>query len=410
MSRRFPLLVVSVVGLVGASMSAVQAAPDEDRVAAIQVELVESRQALNGLYANAAAASEQYNAAVVAAERADSEIAELDGQIAEAEAELETERTSVADLTLRQLEGNDSIQAISSMVGSSEPRELLERAGAFASTQDAVAAQISQLEAKQAVVRTVLDEAERAQQRRDDALAAQRSTVQFIEDTIAEAEQRQGELTGERETLLAELARLQELSVDEVTSRQDRIDERIDSSGPSSVPEGAPGGSGGENTSPSPNRPAPTTEAPRPTQPPPPPPAPKPNPPAPKPPPPPPAPNPTGVEAMIGYAQAQLGKPYQWGGAGPNSFDCSGLVMRALEAAGKGSPRVAGDQYNAFRKIDPSQRQRGDLLFWSNGSGIYHVAISLGGGRMIHAPNSSRPVEIVSDTWMGAPHLAARPF
>lgn len=405
MSRRFPLLVVSVLGLVGTSMSAVQAAPDEDRVAAIQVELVESRQALNGLYANAAAASEQYNAAVVAAERADAEITELDGQIAEAESELEVERAAVADLTLRQLEGNDRLQAFSSLAGSSEPRELLERAGAFASTQDAAAAQISRLEAKQAVVRTVLDEAERAQQRRDDAVAAQRSTVQFIEDTIGEAEQRQGELTGERETLLAELARLQELSVDEVTSRQDRIDERIDSSGPSTVPEGAPGGSGGENTSPSPNRPAPTTEAPRPTPPPP--------PPAPKPPPkptPPPAPNPTGVEAMIGYAQAQLGKPYQWGGAGPNSFDCSGLVMRAIQNAGGNSPRVAGDQYNAFRKINPAQRQRGDLLFWQNGSGIYHVAISLGGGRMIHAPNSSRPVEIVSDTWMGAPHLAARPF
>lgn len=115
---------------------------------------------------------------------------------------------------------------------------------------------------------------------------------------------------------------------------------------------------------------------------------------------------------MIGYAQAQLGKPYGWGAAGPGSFDCSGLTMRALEAAGTGVPRTAGAQYSVLRKIAPSQRQRGDLLFWSNGSpgSIYHVAIYLGGGQMIHAPRPGRGVEIVPVNYWIQPDLAARPF
>ncbi|MFD1859696.1 hypothetical protein EHW97_00870 [Aeromicrobium camelliae] len=386
----FPM--VAALALLGATAAPSVAAPDdEDRVAAIQVGLVESRQSVNALYAEAAALSERFNGAVVAAEDAERELADLDGRISAAERELEGERAVVEELTIDQLTDQRPVVVFQSLLDAEDPLQLLERSSAYASTQDAMAGQIAQLEAKQAVVRSVRAQAAAAAERHQQAVDEQAAARTRIENLIATAEQRQDELVGERGDLLAELARLENSTVEEVTQRQDRIDERLDAGGV------APDPQRGETVSPVP-APAPAP-APKPSTP----------PPAPKPSTPPPA-NASAVEAMIAYARAQLGKPYGWGAAGPGSFDCSGLTMRALEAAGRPVPRTAGAQYQALTDVPVSQRQRGDLLFYANGSGIYHVTIYLGGGQMIHAPRPGRTVEIVPDSWMGEPTYAARPF
>ncbi|GLW68835.1 hypothetical protein Kpho02_11340 [Kitasatospora phosalacinea] len=104
-----------------------------------------------------------------------------------------------------------------------------------------------------------------------------------------------------------------------------------------------------------------------------------------------------GVEAAVSYALAQLGKPYVWGGNGPNGFDCSGLVQQAFRRAGIATPRVADDQYRAATPISSGQLQRGDLVFWSsNGrvSGIHHVAIYLGDGTYVEAPRPGKDVRV----------------
>jgi cell wall-associated NlpC family hydrolase len=104
-----------------------------------------------------------------------------------------------------------------------------------------------------------------------------------------------------------------------------------------------------------------------------------------------------GIEAAIGFAEAQLGKPYVWGGNGPFGYDCSGLVQQAFFRAGVKLPRVAADQYRATTPISPSQMRRGDLIFWSSSSrssGIHHVAIYLGGSRYIEAPHRGADVRI----------------
>lgn len=88
------------------------------------------------------------------------------------------------------------------------------------------------------------------------------------------------------------------------------------------------------------------------------------------------------VEAVVGFALAQVGKPYQWGAAGPGAYDCSGLVMAAFARAGVRLPHQS-EQIAAYgRVVSRAQLQRGDVILYSG-----HVAIALGGGMMVHAAN-----------------------
>ncbi|KUN08636.1 hypothetical protein AQI95_08160 [Streptomyces yokosukanensis] len=108
-------------------------------------------------------------------------------------------------------------------------------------------------------------------------------------------------------------------------------------------------------------------------------------------------PAPTGsarAAAAIAYAYTKLGSPYVWGATGPNAFDCSGLVQAAYRSAGITLPRTTYAQINAGRRVDRSELQPGDLVFFY--SGVSHVGIYVGNGQMIHAPNPSAPVRLAS--------------
>lgn len=109
------------------------------------------------------------------------------------------------------------------------------------------------------------------------------------------------------------------------------------------------------------------------------------------------APGRTAAEA-IAYAHAQLGKPYSWGGAGPYSFDCSGLVMEAYASAGVHLARTSQAQWASEPHV-PSP-QPGDLVFFAGSDGTMtspgHVGIVIGGGRMIEAYGTGYPVRVAS--------------
>jgi peptidoglycan DL-endopeptidase CwlO len=104
------------------------------------------------------------------------------------------------------------------------------------------------------------------------------------------------------------------------------------------------------------------------------------------------------VSTVIGYAREQLGKPYLWGGTGPDAFDCSGLVMMAYRAAGISIPRTSEEQWAWGPRIPASQVQPGDLVFFAGSDGTTaspgHVALVIGKNTMIEAYATGFPIRI----------------
>lgn len=118
-----------------------------------------------------------------------------------------------------------------------------------------------------------------------------------------------------------------------------------------------------------------------------------------------------GAERAIDYARAQLGKPYEWGADGPDSFDCSGLTMRAWEAGGVSLTHHSVAQANETTRVSYSELRPGDLIFWSENSaisGVYHVALYIGDGQMIHAPSTGKDVEIQDVFYWTTPSFYGR--
>ncbi len=136
------------------------------------------------------------------------------------------------------------------------------------------------------------------------------------------------------------------------------------------------------------------------------------------------APSASAVQTAIGAAMAQRGLPYSWGGggsAGPSygippdtaiwGFDCSGLWQYAYAQAGIQIGGTSRDQWwrNRDRTVARADLRAGDLVFWGSGSSytsIYHVALYLGNGTVVHAPQSGDVVK-VAPMWFGSDYFGA---
>lgn len=105
-----------------------------------------------------------------------------------------------------------------------------------------------------------------------------------------------------------------------------------------------------------------------------------------------------GAGAAISEARAQLGKPYTWGGAGPSTFDCSGLTAWAWRVGGVNLPHNAAAQQSSGTPVSRDALQPGDLVFF--GSPAYHVGLYIGDGMMIHAPTTGDVVKVSSLSYM----------
>jgi cell wall-associated NlpC family hydrolase len=117
-----------------------------------------------------------------------------------------------------------------------------------------------------------------------------------------------------------------------------------------------------------------------------------------------------GAAGAVQAAESQLGVPYVWGGEQPGvGFDCSGLTQWSWGRAGVSIPRTAQEQYDAIVHVPLSQLQPGDLLFWDDGtSSVEHVAMYVGGGKVIQAPETGETVSYAS-IWTNGLVGAGRP-
>jgi peptidoglycan DL-endopeptidase CwlO len=105
------------------------------------------------------------------------------------------------------------------------------------------------------------------------------------------------------------------------------------------------------------------------------------------------------AQSAVGTALAQVGDPYVWAAAGPNSFDCSGLVQYAYASAGISLPHSSKGQASMGRAVSRADLQPGDVLgFYSP---VSHVGIYIGNGQMVHAPTSGSTVKVVPIDYMG---------
>lgn len=106
-----------------------------------------------------------------------------------------------------------------------------------------------------------------------------------------------------------------------------------------------------------------------------------------------PAPN-SAAQVAVDAALSQMGKPYQWGAEGPDTYDCSGLTLWAWAHADVSLPHNSGMQYAATRRVARDDWQPGDLLFYGNP--IHHVSMYIGNGQMVEAPYTGSEVRVVS--------------
>lgn len=129
---------------------------------------------------------------------------------------------------------------------------------------------------------------------------------------------------------------------------------------------------------------------------------------------------PQAIEYVIRRGGSQMGVPYSWGGgtltgpgpgvdydAGKVGYDCSGFTRYAFAGVGVQIPKYSGDQYKTGRRVPVAQAKRGDLLFWGPG-GSQHVAMYLGGGKMLEASGSAERVTVSPVRTAGIQPYAAR--
>lgn len=100
------------------------------------------------------------------------------------------------------------------------------------------------------------------------------------------------------------------------------------------------------------------------------------------------------IQAVIDTAMAQRGKPYVWAAAGPDSYDCSGLVQYAFRAAGLSLPHSSSMQSQMGRPVSRAEARPGDLVFFY--TPVSHIGIYLGNGLQVHAPTSGDVVKVAS--------------
>ncbi len=386
-------------------------------VATVQAELAVANQTLQKAAIAAAQAAEAFNGARVRLQEARrAERAALERQDV-ARADVDRQGKAYANALATSYQLAPQLRATAAIVNADGIESVIEQTYTLANAESALDRQYATYRAAETLAQVASDQAGQA---RDEAARAQTEARQ-ARDRAAAAEQsaqaQASEIAARKDALIGELAQLQGISTRLAARRQAALEaqaqaaaaEAAQAAQEQSEPSGgtpaagsgddagaAPGGDEGSDGGVDPGESGSEEPA---------------EPPAPAPTPAPPAPS-GGASAAISFARQQLGEPYRWGAAGPSAWDCSGLTMAAWRAGGKSLPHWSVGQYSAATPIGSSQLRPGDLVFWGSSrspSSIYHVALYIGGGQIIHAPRTGRPVSQESMYYWIPPTFFARP-
>ncbi|MDR5698493.1 C40 family peptidase [Agromyces aerolatus] len=366
-----------------------------------QAEITRLGELLDGLRATADAAvqasriaDEKYRNTLIARDSAQERADQLGRQAEEAQAVAELSRMR-AGLMAAHLAKRADGGLTTELAFSGDPDGLLKQLGTASKLGERSQALYDQALADKNSADALGDQAKTATAEREklakaaeeDAAASQRAAAASIA-AVTEQERRSAELYEQLALLKDTTAALERERVEgqQRAAAEEAMRNAPPVPAPAPAPAPAPGGGGGGSA------PAPA--------------------PVPVPVPNPSVPNQGAVETAIGFASAQLGKWYASPGDSVNTWDCSGLTRAAYGAAGIYiGTHSATNQYftlaNQGKAISVRDAQRGDLLFWGGGGSYYHVAIYLGGGQILEAPDYGKTVRIWP-IW-GSPSAAARP-
>ncbi|SBN61833.1 Cell wall-associated hydrolase, NlpC family [Curtobacterium sp. 9128] len=359
-------------------------------------------------------AGQTYALAASEQQEAQSTLDDLSAQAKRAKTKADDSASQVAALVVELSRTGGGDLSTSMLVDSSDAKDLLYQVGTMSHLSERSATVLAQAKADQRTVDSLAAQKSQATKALAKATDATKSALDAANDTAASANAKLDEAQSQQNEVLEQLAFLKGTTVatesayyTEQRAKQAEAQLASQTTTTTSKSAAKPSSNTGSNTGTNPGATNPGTSNPvtpsRPSNP-----APsQPNNPAPSKPSNPapsnpapsnpapsnPAPSPSKAAGAIAYARGQLGKPYVLGGAGPNTWDCSGLVMMAYNSQGitTGGHNVVW-QYNHFasigRLVPLSQRQPGDILFYSsNGtaSGGYHDSIYTGGGMMVEA-------------------------
>lgn len=330
LTRRRPALALAFAGAASAAVVL-----DVPALADPQPSLPEVEERVDSLHHEAEEATERYNAATEDADEAREELDMLREEAARRTEELNDARDALGAHATAQYRAGGLDPSVQ-LALSSDPEEYLERAELLDRTGDRQARAVQEVQAQVRDIDRLLTEAEEQS------------------ELLAEAEERARE---ERETVEGKLAEAEEL-MDSLSARErERL---LDEEG---LGDAAAAGTAGAGTGAPGMADAAGAEAPS-----------------------------QRAASAVTYAYAQLGKPYGWGSAGPDAFDCSGLTQAAWGAAGVALPRTSQAQAGAGTSVTRSELAPGDLVFYY--SGFSHVGMYVGNGQIIHASRSGTPVRM----------------
>jgi cell wall-associated NlpC family hydrolase len=417
--------------------------PSQQDVQAAQQAVVTAQMSVADMEVRLAQLSVQRDAAAVAVERAGQVYAQAQetqqaatdaatraaAQSVGAAAQAESARRMLVAIARESARSGGSIDTIEAVLSSDGIQQVVDRTTALSQVGTKADEAVQTFKAAQLVATTLAKRSAAAVTTQATATAAAKDALAAAQKTQAASDASVAAAATERDGLIAQLAVAQNTSAAIEKARQDQIDAqrqaRADAAAQAQRLAAATPIAASTKTSTTTPRAAPPSTVVVPVN--------NPQPPAPSTPRPPtgtvpPSPPPatsngsgTGTSngssaqgaAAVAWALARVGTPYVWGGTGPNGFDCSGLTMRAWQAAGVSLNRTAADQYVQIQKISYNALQPGDLIFYSSNvndpSQIYHVAMWIGGNQMVEAPSAGQTVHVTPMRWASSMPYAGRP-